>query len=93
MLLFLIKIQKSFDELSKGRTTLIIAHRLSTIQNADCIAVVGEKEILEMGTHQQLMEKAELTQVCINCRISNQRKLNFVFNSSVLDNINNFVFW
>ncbi len=52
-----IKIQKSFDELSKGRTTLIIAHRLSTIQNADCIAVVGEKEILEMGTHQQLMEK------------------------------------
>ena len=52
-----IKIQKSFDELSKGRTTLIIAHRLSTIQNADCIAVVGDKEILEMGTHQQLMEK------------------------------------
>ena len=32
-------------------------NRLSTIQNADCIAVVGEKEILEMGTHQQLMEK------------------------------------
>ena len=39
------------------KPTLIIAHRLSTIQNADCIAVVGDKEILEMGTHQQLMEK------------------------------------
>lgn len=52
-----IKIQHSFDALSKGRTTLIIAHRLSTIQNADCIAVVGEKEILETGTHAELMAK------------------------------------
>lgn len=52
-----IKIQHSFDELSKGRTTLIIAHRLSTIQNADCIAVVGEKEILETGTHAELLAK------------------------------------
>ena len=52
-----IKIQHSFDALSKGRTTLIIAHRLSTIQNADCIAVVGEKEILETGTHAELLAK------------------------------------
>lgn len=51
-----LKIQKSFDELSKGRTTLIIAHRLSTVKNADCIAVVGENGILETGTHEELMK-------------------------------------
>lgn len=52
-----LKIQHSFDELSKGRTTFIIAHRLSTIRNADSIIVVGEKGISESGTHQELMEK------------------------------------
>ncbi|MBR4998650.1 MAG: ATP-binding cassette domain-containing protein, partial [Clostridia bacterium] len=49
------KIQKAFDALSKGRTTLIIAHRLSTIKNADCISVIGDKQIKETGTHSQLM--------------------------------------
>ncbi len=52
-----IKIQKAFDALSKGRTTLIIAHRLSTIKNSDCIAVIGDKEIKEIGTHEQLISK------------------------------------
>lgn len=52
-----IKIQHAFDELSKGRTTIVIAHRLSTIQNADCIAVVNDKKITEIGTHQSLMQK------------------------------------
>lgn len=50
-----IKIQHAFDELSKGRTTLVIAHRLSTIKNADKIAVVNEKGICESGTHEELM--------------------------------------
>ncbi len=50
-----IKIQHAFDELSKGRTTLVIAHRLSTIKNADKIAVVDEKGIAELGTHEELM--------------------------------------
>ena len=50
-----IKIQKAFDKLSKGRTTLIIAHRLSTIKNADCIAVIGDKEVKEIGTHNELI--------------------------------------
>ncbi|MBP5401601.1 MAG: ABC transporter ATP-binding protein [Treponema sp.] len=49
------KIQKSFDELSKGRTTLVIAHRLSTIRNADKIAVVEGKNIVEKGTHTELL--------------------------------------
>lgn len=52
-----IKIQHSFDELSKGRTTLVIAHRLSTIKNADKIAVVNEHGITETGTHEELMAK------------------------------------
>ncbi len=52
-----IKIQHSFDELAKGRTTLVIAHRLSTIKNADKIAVVTDHGIAEQGTHGELMEK------------------------------------
>lgn len=52
-----LKIQHSFDELSKGRTTLVIAHRLSTIKNADKIAVVTDHGITEQGTHKQLMDK------------------------------------
>ena len=52
-----IKIQHAFDELSKGRTTLVIAHRLSTIKNADNIAVVNDHGIVELGTHEQLMKK------------------------------------
>ena len=52
-----IKIQHSFDELAKGRTTLVIAHRLSTIKNADKIAVVTDHGIAEQGTHDELMEK------------------------------------
>lgn len=52
-----IKIQHAFDELSKGRTTLVIAHRLSTIKNAGKIAVVDEKGIAEIGTHEELIAK------------------------------------
>lgn len=51
------KIQAAFDELSKGRTTLVIAHRLSTIRNAGNIIVVTDEGIEESGTHEQLMEK------------------------------------
>lgn len=52
-----IKIQKAFDELSKGRTTIVIAHRLSTIKNADKIAVINHKTICETGTHSDLIQK------------------------------------
>jgi ATP-binding cassette subfamily B protein len=51
------KIQQSFDELCKGRTSIIIAHRLSTIRNADKIAVIDGGSIQELGTHRELMEK------------------------------------
>lgn len=48
-------IQKSFDALSEGRTTLIIAHRLSTVRNADEIIVINKDGIVERGTHESLL--------------------------------------
>jgi len=51
------KIQKSFDDLAVGRTTLVIAHRLATVRNADRIVLVEDGKILEQGTHQELLEK------------------------------------
>ena len=51
------KIQRAFDELAKGRTTLIIAHRLSTVRSAHRILVVRDGVISEEGTHQELLEK------------------------------------
>lgn len=51
------RIQSAFDELAKGRTTLIIAHRLSTIRSANRIIVVDDNHILEEGTHEELLAK------------------------------------
>jgi len=50
-------IQESLKELMKGRTTFVIAHRLSTIRQADQILVIEKGEIIERGTHQELIEK------------------------------------
>ncbi|WP_334340972.1 ABC transporter ATP-binding protein [Companilactobacillus sp. HBUAS56275] len=49
------QIQKAMDVLTKGRTSFVIAHRLSTIKNADLILVVKDGEIIERGTHEELM--------------------------------------
>lgn len=48
-------IQQSFDQLTKGRTSLIIAHRLATIQHVDRIVVVTEAGVVESGSHQELL--------------------------------------
>ncbi|WP_433833930.1 ABC transporter ATP-binding protein [Actinoplanes sp. CA-015351] len=50
-------VQRAFDELSAGRTTVTIAHRLSTVRNADQIAVIDHGRILESGTHEALLDK------------------------------------
>jgi len=49
-------VQKAMDNLMKNRTVFIIAHRLSTIKNADRIAVINEGELVELGTHDELMQ-------------------------------------
>nr|HRO68203.1 ATP-binding cassette domain-containing protein [Pseudobdellovibrionaceae bacterium] len=53
-------IQKSLQEISKGRTTIIIAHRLSTVTHADRIYVVADGRLAEHGTHQELLQKGAL---------------------------------
>ena len=49
-------IQQAMDKLMVGRTSFVIAHRLSTIKNADMILVMNEGDIVEMGTHEELLE-------------------------------------
>ena len=53
-----IMIQQALDELCKGRTTLVVAHRLSTIKNADEIAVISDGQVVEQGTHAELIERS-----------------------------------
>lgn len=50
-------IQKAMDNLMKGRTSFVIAHRLSTIRDADLILVMKEGDIVEQGTHEELIAK------------------------------------
>src|SRR5699024_6030749 len=50
-------IQKAMDNLMKGRTSFIIAHRLSTIRGADLILCMKDGDIVEQGTHEELMAK------------------------------------
>lgn len=52
-----VQIQKAMDNLMEGRTSFIIAHRLSTIRNADLILVMKDGDIIEQGTHRELLEK------------------------------------
>ena len=52
-----ILIQKAMDKLMKGRTSFIIAHRLSTIKNADLIIVINEGDIVETGSHEELLQQ------------------------------------
>jgi ABC-type glutathione transport system ATPase component len=52
-----IQIQEAFQRLMRGRTSFVIAHRLSTIRRADMVLVINNGEIIEQGTHRELLEK------------------------------------
>lgn len=65
-------IQEALDVLSKDRTTLIVAHRLSTITHADKIVVMENGQIVETGTHQELIAKKVLTNIYTASKIYNE---------------------
>ena len=65
-----ILIQKAMDELTKGRTSFVIAHRLSTIKNADIILVLRDGDIVESGSHEELLEKGGFYAELYNAQFS-----------------------
>lgn len=67
-----ILIQKSLDDLAKGRTCIIVAHRLSTIKSATDIVVISNGEILEEGSHEELIEKDGIYKELYNLQFRDQ---------------------
>lgn len=67
-------IQKGMQELRKGKTSLIIAHRLSTIQQADLILVMDHGQIVESGTHDQLLQKHGFYHMLYMSQFENEKK-------------------
>lgn len=66
-----IKIQQAFDIMMEGRTSFIVAHRLSTIKNADLILVMNKGNIIEKGTHNELMSKGGFYANLYNSQFAN----------------------
>jgi ABC-type multidrug transport system fused ATPase/permease subunit len=64
-------IQESLNKLAANKTTIVIAHRLSTIVNADQIIVVDNGEIIEQGTHNDLLNKSGAYYTLFNSQFKN----------------------
>lgn len=61
------------DSLMKGRTVLVIAHRLSTVQSADTVAVVSDGQIVESGTHEELLNKGGVYTALVRRQLQGHR--------------------
>ena len=68
-------IQQALNKLLKGRTSIVIAHRLSTIQRADKIIVLQDRQVLEQGNHQELMQRDGLYASLFKIQSGDQEKL------------------
>jgi subfamily B ATP-binding cassette protein MsbA len=63
-------VQAALDELMKGRTTICVAHRLSTVRNADVIVAIERGEIVEMGRHEELLQRGGVYQKLYNLSVA-----------------------
>uniref|UniRef100_A0A8C1JGQ9 ABC-type xenobiotic transporter n=1 Tax=Cyprinus carpio TaxID=7962 RepID=A0A8C1JGQ9_CYPCA len=70
-------VQAALDKVRLGRTTIIVAHRLSTIRNADVIAGFQNGEIVELGTHDELMERKGIYQSLVTMQVRNPQENEF----------------
>ena len=67
-----LRIQKAFAKIMQGRTSFIVAHRLSTIEEADVILVMNKGNIIEQGTHKELLEKGGFYAKLYNSQFANR---------------------
>jgi len=82
------QIQRNLDELRKGRTTILIAHRLSTVQNADIIFVIDQGQVVEQGTHEQLMQLGSVYSKLVLSLQEKEPGLGFVQEGSLCESSN-----
>ena len=64
-------VREALDRLMVGRTTVVIAHRLSTVRDADAILVLDQGEVVEQGTHDQLLARGGLYAQLVSAQVTN----------------------
>ena len=69
------QIHKAMTQVMKGRTTFVIAHRLSTVREADLILVLKDGEIVEQGTHHELIARREIYQDIYELQLRPQEEI------------------